>query len=320
MFIYRHVRYDILADILNITKAQARVLRAIAHHEAESSQKGATQYDCSKLTDKLHISSSTFNDNIKSLEKNLMVLRKEGKTKGNRKTIPYTITEIGQIAWLRYFSSSEKNAIIQKVFPNIQLSAIDDIINQIQHPAIKYIKKNYSRGVLKIALDSFHIEDSSLPEAGYMRKHVLETIELFGDHNLLKTSFGRYYITIDPRRFNKLVKKANRFEKFENNFNELEISITDRITFLFYYTLIQSVRVIIFSRNVLFKMLPKEKTKKEIEEIMGLSFLVIKKKRKIEKMINSNNTICKIIEKNFEQLKDYENTDFTEILNFFIKK
>jgi len=37
-------------------------------------------------------------------------------------------------------------------------------------------------------------------------------------------------------------------------------------------------------------------------------------------MINSNNTICKIIEKNFEQLKDYENTDFTEILNFFIKK
>jgi len=62
------------------------------------------------------------------------------------------------------------------------------------------------------------------------------------------------------------------------------------------------------------------KVKKEIEEIMGLSFLVIKKKRKIEKMINSNNTICKIIEKNFEQLKDYENTDFTEILNFFIKK
>jgi len=249
-----------------------------------------------------------------------MVLLKEGKITGNRETKPYTITDIGQIAWLRYFSSSEKIDIIQKIFPNIQLSVVDDIIEQIQHPAMRHIKNNYSRMILEIALDSFHIEDSSLPVARYMKKHVLETIELLGDYSLLKTSFGRYYIKIDPRRFNKLVKKDNRFSEFENNFNKLEISITDRITFLFYYILIQSVKEVVYSRNVLFKIPPKEKTKKEIEEIMSLSFLIIKKKKKIEKMINSSDIICKTIEKNLEQLKDYENADFQEISNFFIKK
>jgi len=38
------------------------------------------------------------------------------------------------------------------------------------------------------------------------------------------------------------------------------------------------------------------------------------------KIITSNDTIHRIIEKNLEQLKEYKNTDFQEISDFFIKK
>ncbi|MBP7928189.1 MarR family transcriptional regulator, partial [Patescibacteria group bacterium] len=63
---------------MKVTESQARVLRAIAYYEVDSNIKGATQYLCyNKVPQEFHVSGSTFNDNIKYLERKLMVTRLE---------------------------------------------------------------------------------------------------------------------------------------------------------------------------------------------------------------------------------------------------
>lgn len=327
MLIYRHARYVILADILNITEAQARVLRAIAYYEAKSEQKGATQYTCSKkVPNKYHVSGSTFNDNIKKLQENLMVL----ELKGTKKTKPNTITDIGQIAWLRFFPIEENLEIIQEIFPNILISEIDEIINQTQNPDIKMIKDKYSKKVLKTALNSYHIEQNISSNIPFYKLMVEEIIDLSSSSDYIKTSFKRNLSVMHPSISFQLKqnRKQHGFKtSFLKNYDELEINIIDRVTFLFYYILIQSVlddgyAGIIISEHVIKKLI--EKDKENISEVtrryLELSVEITKKKRDIMKIITSNDTIHGIIEKNFEQLKEYKNTDFQEISDFFIKK
>jgi len=325
-----------MSDMLNITDAQARVLRAISYYESESGEKGATQYTCSKKVPiKFHVSGSTFNDNIKELAKNLMVFRLKRKKDSQKKTKPYTITDIGQIAWLMYFDFSENIEIIQKIFPNIQLSAVDEIVNVIQSPLMKKVKNKYSLGVLRIALNSFHIEDVLFPkkDAKFMVK---ETIELIEHGPLIKTSFSRYYNAIQYSLSENLKEQA----EIDNipNFNELEISIVDRITFLFYYNLIQSfisfghtmdVIIIGISKrelNIEDKYQLTLKNKKKIpyahEDMKDLYLKIKKKKNEIMKAISSNETITKIIRDNLKNVKEYKSkdNDFQNISQIFFKK
>jgi len=311
-----------MSDILDVTKAQARVLRSIAYFEADSGIKGATQYTCSrKVPNGLHVSGSTFNDNIKDLEKNLMVIRLEGKKDGNKETKPYTITDIGQVAWLRYFALPDNIEIIQKIFPNIQLSVVDDIINQIQHPLMKKIKNNYSVWVLGIALNSFHIEKPIYLTMDYVKMGVQEIIELSGNYDLVKTSFSRYYDIIHPSLKKSLVK-INGGHYFEGNYDELKISVIDKITFLFYYNLIQSVLESAYAMKIISEILPSDKKYlKYIHELIKLSLEITKEKKTIFKIISSNDIITKIIRDNIVELQEYKSNDndFQNISQIFLK-
>jgi len=324
--IYRHIRYTILPDILNITEAQARVLRAIAYYEAKSEQKGATQYTCSeKVPNEYHVSGSTFNDNIKKLQEKLMVL----ELKGTKKTKPNTTTDIGQIAWLRFFPIEKNIEIIQEIFPNILISEINDIINEIQNPDIKLIKNKFAQSVLKIALNQFHIEQNITSYTPFHKSHVEEIIDFSSCYDLIKTSFKREYTITHPLLLDgikKMYKEQGADIKKFKNYDDLEISAIDRITFLFYYILIQSVSDDGYAGKVIPEIVMKKLIKKEkgnmpgyIGRYLKLSLDIPKKKNKIMKIITSNNTVNKIIEKNFEQLKEYKNTDFQEISDFFIK-
>jgi len=272
MLIYRDIRYIVMFDILNITEAQARVLRAIAYYEIEEGKKGATQYACSKkVPNQWHVSGSTFNDNIKDLEKNLMVLKLKGTTEGDRETKPYSITDIGQIAWLRHFPLVNNMSIIQKIFPNIQISLIDDIINQINHPEIKKIRNKFAGGVLETALKSFHIENSLFITTDYFRPSVEEIVELSGYYDLLRSSFRRRYNIIHPVLYKELCEKHKGFSKDIKNFDELEISVIDRVTFLFYYNLIQSVLESGYAMKVISSITTEQKTTKKFKESRDMS-------------------------------------------------
>jgi len=318
-----------LTDILNITESQARILRAIAYYEIKSKQKGVTQYACSrKVPKKYQVSDSTFNDNIKKLQKSLRVikLKKKGKSK------PVTITDIGQIAWLKYFSldkTIEHIEIIKKIFPHILISEIDLIINDISVPEINLIKDKYAANVLKIALDSFHLEQSYPIRNQNYKDTVNEIIDLSSDDGHIKTSFYRDTSVIHPSILSKIKKSLTKQEYdvyYAKNYDELEISIIDRITFLFYYILIQSVMFEGYAENITLKnILIKSIEEKDnnffnnIERYSNLPSKITKKKKEIMKIVTSKEPIMKIIKNNFEQLKSYKNTDFQKIYDFFVR-
>jgi len=315
-----------LADILNITKSQARILRAIAYYEIESNQKGVTQYACSiNVSIDYRVSDSTFNDNIKELQENMMVI--ELKKKGSK---PNSITDIGQIAWLKSFPIKENLEIIQKIFPNILIFQVDEIINQIPNQDIKIIKDKYASKVLKTALDSFHIEQTFPTAKPFYKDTVNEIIDLSSNDSNIKTSFTRSLSIIHPSILSKIKQHYTQQEQDEylfKNYNELEINILDRVTFLFYYILIQSVMFDEYAENIILgNILSKSiaKNDKKIAQIINrysqLPSKITKKKRKIMEIITSNEAIHKIIENNFEQLKGYANTDFQKISNTFIGK
>lgn len=325
--IYRICRYILLVDILNITDAQARVLRAIAYYEIDSNQKGATQYTClRKVPDNYRVSDSTFHDNIKKLQENVMVtkLKTEGKSK------PVTITDIGQIAWLRRLPIKENLGSIQKIFPNILIFQVDEIINQIPNQDIKIIKDEYASTVLKIALNSFHIEQTYPTVRPFYKDTVNEIIDLSSNDSNIKTSFSRSLSVIHPSILSKIKQRYTQQEydeHFFKNYDELEINIIDRVTFLFYYILIQSVMFEEYAENIILENIILKgmaENDKEITHAINkysqLPSKITKTKRKVIKIITSNEAIHKIIEKNFEQLKNYKNTDFQKIYDFFIKK
>jgi len=316
-----------LADILNVTETQARVLRAIAYYEIKSNQKGATQYTCSrKIPKKYQVSDSTFHDNIKTLQENLMVI----ELKKNGKSRPNTITDIGQIAWLRVFPIKENLEIIQKIFPNILIYDIDTIINQSTNRDIRMIEDRYCEIVFKIALDSFHINHDISSDKPFYRPLVEETIDLSSDNDYIKTSFTRNITIISSSILSDIkqyYKERGINAILTKNYDELEISIGDRVIFLFYYNLIQSLRNTAYTKHIISKCIPSKqrvKYEKNIEKItnrrLPLQYEIIRKRRKIMKTITSNEIIYKIIEKNLEQLKRYVNADFQEISDIFIKK
>lgn len=314
-----------MVDILEITDAQARVLRAIAYYEIDSNQKGATQYTClRKVPEDYRVSDSTFHDNIKKLQENVMVtkLKRKGKSK------PVTITDIGQIAWLRRLPIKENLGIIQKIFPNILIFQVDEIINQIPNQDIKIIKDEYASKVLKIALNSFHIEQTYPTIRPFYKDTVIEIIDLSSNDSNIKTSFTRSLSVIHPSILSKIKQRYSQQEfdeHFFKNYDELEINIIDRVTFLFYYILIQSVMFEgyaenIILENVLLKLIAEDDADitKAIKRYSHLPSKITKKKRKVMEIITSNEAIHKIIEKNFEQLTSYENTDFREMSDIFI--
>lgn len=323
-----------MGDILDVTESQARVLRAIAYFEAESKKKGATQYQCYKnIPNEFHVSGSTFNDNIKYLERKLLVIRLDDSN-NNRKTKPYTITDIGQVSWLRHFTLSENIEIIQKIFPNIQLSAIDLIFDQVDNPDIKYMKNKYALGVLGVALDSFHITDEVF--VPYTRVSFYAELELTCDEGI-KTSFMRLYHTRSPA-FNKELRKMYK-EVFERSHTSsiIEIGIIASITFLFYYNLISYtvnidtriyLKILSFIKPLHKGLINVDDTPEEIDEedergwlreLSGLLEWRYTIDKKIRELITSNDLVSKIMEDNLKDLNKLTDTNFYNISKSFIK-
>ena len=312
-----------MSDILKISDAQARVLRSIAHYEEESSKKGGTQYTSSqKVSNKIHVSGSTFNDNIKKLDKNLMVIG----IKGERKTKPYTITEIGQIAWLRCFPIKENKEMFQKIFPNISVNEFEEVFFEIVSVEKRIKPDMLIDAILKNTLDNFHIEQTK-GNTPFSKLILEETIELSSYNDLVKTSYKRYYNMIHPSFDKSNYKKLNKLMKgFCEDYDKLKIKLVDRITFLFYYTLIQAISNEAYMFKIINKyILPElvfdddQKYQKAQYKCIQLSAELIKKKKKIIRIITTNNSIKNIIETNLKQLSEYENTDFQEINNLFFK-
>ncbi len=294
-------------------------MRAIAYVESKSGEKGATQYLCyKKVLNGYHVSNSTFNENIIELERKLMVTPYDSKKESIHNPNYFTITDIGQVAWLRHFNPLEHYEIVKELFPDIQLSQIDLIIDSIEHVGIKHIRDRFASGILKIALDSFHLEDSSL-----LSLNVEERIELSESFGLMTTSYIRTYPVINMSMSKQFKKADKRFM----NFDQLDIGLVDRVTFLFYYNLIQSVTDTSYLVNMskgfpvksnLYTMM-KDNKFGSVKEMSGLPTAIMKKRKDILKLINSNDKISKIMKDNLEQLKKYKSRDFQEISDMFLK-
>jgi len=295
---------------------------------------GFAKYDCSsnKIPKKIRIAPSTMHDQMKILTKHQMVLPlKKIKTGKRPPKEPYTITDIGQIAWLRYFELSDNIEIVSKLFPNILLSQIDLIFNEMNHPIMKLMKDKFAIGILKIALNSYHTYDEGLSISD-LKLSVKERIELTGASGLVTTSYDRWYSVLPPSLSNEIA--------FHENHNKLAIGIVDRVVFLFYYNLIQLVTntssLMIFSKissatpdilnkkskiRVFLDSSKKEK-QNQLESLVKFTQKEItRKKSKMLNIITKNIVIMKIMKDNLKQLQEYKelDNDFQSISEVFLK-
>ncbi len=295
------------SDLLDITETQARILRAIAYYEKETGEEGFAKYDCSsnKLPKKIRIAPSTMHDQMKLLVKLQMIIPLKKIKKGKRPARePYAITEIGQIAWLRYFQLSDNIEMVSKLFPNILLSQVDIVINE--HIKNKLFKDKIAIGILKIALDSIHVSDKINIIFPDKKLKISETIDLSGNNGLIKTSYRR--------SFNSPMQLWN--ETKEKN---TEIGLVTRVTFLFYYNLIQTLSNESLSMINIQNIISEYVTPEEFVEAWKFSKSVRKIKNKITDIISENKEVIKIMKDNLEQLQEYNESDFQSISDRFLK-
>ena len=307
-------------DILDISEPQARVLRAIAYYEFETRKKGVTQYDCKEKTPKkFRVPNSTFSDQIKELHPKQMVL----KLTGEKKSKPYTITDLGQVSWLRHYPIEDNLEIINKVFPNIFTKKLRDILDEVDNPIKEIPSDKIIEFLFREALNHFHIEHhyDNTPYAKFM---VQELITLSSFNDLVETSYKRYYHIIHPSLNNS---KTNEFviatKGFADNYDSLMIKVPDRIEFLFYYILVQSILSTSYMTRIIIKYWPTKIKDKDIQTVLEnqiqLSKNITRKKKEIIKLTTSNNEIQGNIKNNLAQLDEYYNTEFDQFYKLFFK-
>jgi len=307
-------------DILDISEPQARVLRAIAYYEFETRKKGVTQYDCKEKTPKkFRVPNSTFSDQIKELHPKQMVL----KLTGEKKSKPYTITDLGQVSWLRHYPIEDNLEIINKVFPNIFTKKLRDILDEVDNPIKEIPSDKIIEFLFREALNHFHIEHhyDNTPYAKFM---VQELITLSSFNDLVETSYKRYYHIIHPLLNNfKINEFITATKGFADNYDSLMIKVPDRIEFLFYYILVQSILSTSYMTRIIIKYWPTKIKDKDIQTVLEnqiqLSKNITRKKKEIIKMITSNNEIQGNIKNNLAQLDEYYNTEFDQFYKLFFK-
>ena len=307
-------------DILDISEPQARVLRAIAYYEFETRKKGVTQYDCKEKTPKkFRVPNSTFSDQIKELHPKQMVL----KLTGEKKSKPYTITDLGQVSWLRHYPIEDNLEIINKVFPNIFTKKLRDILDEVDNPIKEIPSDKIIEFLFREALNHFHIEHhyDNTPYAKFM---VQELITLSSFNDLVETSYKRHYHIIHPLLNNfKINEFITATKGFADNYDSLMIKVPDRIEFLFYYILVQSILSTSYMTRIIIKYWPTKIKDKDIQTVLEnqiqLSKNITRKKKEIIKMITSNNEIQGNIKNNLAQLDEYYNTEFDQFYKLFFK-
>lgn len=307
-------------DILDITEPQARVLRAIAYYEFKNKRKGVTQYNCEeKIPKQFSVPNSTFNDQIKKIIPKQMVLK---LTEGKRSK-PYTITDLGQVSWLRHYPIEDNLEIINKVFPNIFTKKLRDILDEVDNPIKEIPSDKIIEFLFREALNHFHIEHhyDNTPYAKFM---VQELITLSSFNDLVETSYKRYYHIIHPLLNNfKINEFITATKGFADNYDSLMIKVPDRIEFLFYYILVQSILSTSYMTRIIIKYWPTKIKDKDIQTVLEnqiqLSKNITRKKKEIIKMITSNNEIQGNIKNNLAQLDEYYNTEFDQFYKLFFK-
>ena len=304
-------------DILDISDPQAQVLRAIAIHEYKTKKKGVTQYNCKEIPE-ISVSDGTFNDQIKKLSPKQMVW----KLTERKKSKPYTITDLGQIAWLRYFPIEKNLEIISDIFPNIINKDLLKIINSIENPIKEISNEQIVQWVLKETFSQFHVNDQK--DLPYVKFVLEEKISIFSKSKHVETSYIRYYNIIHPKiDISKVIKATNAVKDFSENYENIMIKIPDRIEFLFYYILIQIISDVPYSLAIIMKYMPTKKDLKEltilVEKQSQLAKNITRKKKDILKMITSNNEIQGNIKNNLTQLEEYYNTEFDQFYKLFFK-
>ena len=307
-------------DILDITEPQARVLRAIAYYEFETRKKGVTQYDCKEKTPKkFRVPNSTFSDQIKELHPKQMVL----KLTGEKKSKPYTITDLGQVSWLRHYPIEDNLEIINKVFPNIFTKKLRDILDEVDNPIKEIPSDKIIEFLFREALNHFHIEHH-YDNTPYAKFIVQESIILSSFNDLVETSYKRHYHIIHPLLNNfKINEFITATKGFADNYDSLMIKVPDRIEFLFYYILVQSILSTSYMTRIIIKYWPTKIKDKDIQTVLEnqiqLSKNITRKKKEIIKMITSNNEIQGNIKNNLAQLDEYYNTEFDQFYKLFFK-
>ena len=307
-------------DILDISEPQARVLRAIAYYEFETRKKGVTQYDCKEKTPKkFRVPNSTFSDQIKELHPKQMVL----KLTGEKKSKPYTITDLGQVSWLRHYPIEDNLEIINKVFPNIFTKKLRDILDEVDNPIKEIPSDKIIEFLFREALNHFHIEHH-YDNTPYAKFIVQESIILSSFNDLVETSYKRHYHIIHPLLNNfKINEFITATKGFADNYDSLMIKVPDRIEFLFYYILVQSILSTSYMTRIIIKYWPTKIKDKDIQTVLEnqiqLSKNITRKKKEIIKMITSNNEIQGNIKNNLAQLDEYYNTEFDQFYKLFFK-
>ena len=212
--------------------------------------------------------------------------------------------------------------IISDIFPNIINKKLLLIINSIENPIKEIPNEQIVQWILKETFNQFHVNDQK--ELPYVKFVLEEKISIFSKYKHVETSYIRYYNIIHPQIDISEVTKATKMVKdFSENYENLMIKIPDRIEFLFYYILIQIISDVHYSLAIIMKNMPTKKDLKELEMLtknqMQLSKNITRKKKKIIKMITSNNEIQGNIKNNLAQLDEYYNTEFEQFYKIFFK-
>lgn len=242
-FIY--VLHRVECRMFDITKTHAKILEAMVLNQKYEEKKaiGLSLYGLRKIG----VAARTFEINKDILlQYQLIRIIKEEKTGLQRRTY-YDITPLGFFALLKWFDIKEIQEIFHKKVAKQYLPLIEKHWNELSHM--------YQTGilfVLKNSIEQIDIVPPSGTVIGPMGKLIEEVMTLPFEMLEIKISFLRKYFTLSKdelSQFKPMIKKLRI-----SNYDRMDIDITKRLTFVFYFNLLRTVHDIIPSMNIAYQI------------------------------------------------------------------
>lgn len=271
----------------------------------EKKPPGVTSYDLSESSEK--IANSTFKDHEEFLEDNGFIKRIErpSNKKNERDTFPYTITNLGIFSLLQH-------RLTLKSAKTILLSDFKDFVPYINNHWEElrriYQEEDILWGAMRRALRSIDVRPMfDLVESEILRLRD-ETISFsFGDRKFSKTITYNIYTDeeIEQLQNSKKILLEESYALQYANINEIQNNIQDKITFLFYLTLLGYGSL---EKNKKVDELVASEMQLEVIKMITKGRDVSRKGAKIfpevVKIIKSDSGLLNIFEKNLSELID----------------
>jgi len=294
--------------MFEITKTHAKILETMVLNQKYEEKKavGISLYGLRKIG----VAARTFEINKDILlQYQLIRIIKEEKTGLQRRTY-YDITPLGFFALLKWFDIKEIQEIFHKKVAKQYLPLIEKHWNELSHM--------YQTGilfVLKNSIEQIDIVPPSSTIIGPMGKLIEEVMTLPFEMQEIKISFLRKYSTLPKDELSQIKPMIKKLSIW--NYDQMEIDITKRLTFVFYFNLLRTVHDNTSSTDIAFKVW-QYKHPFKIQEVQMKKIARAKKAIVVEinnftvayntTMEKASNAIMEIIKNEPELLNIFEQT------------